>query len=173
MPRYYFHIATDTEVFPDAAGMEVPDDAAAHHYAIQLISKIMLHDPEERDWRGWRVEVVNSEQAAVLTVLYPRYQWAPRTAFEYGAAPFGRRTNWPVKLLNLLCIAGSAMFISAAPEQAITNESFSCIETVGSLTYTFNSGHPSSGAGILRIDPADDTDRKPRKTARERKWIER
>ena len=152
MPRYYFHIATDTEVFPDAAGMEVPDDAAAHHYAIQLISKIMLHDPEERDWRGWRVEVVNSEQAAVLTVLYPRYQWAPRTAFEYRPPTFGRRTHWPLKLLNLLCIAGSAMFISAAP--AIARESFSCIQTVGSLTCTFNSGHPSSGAGILYIDPA-------------------
>jgi Domain of unknown function (DUF6894) len=71
MLRYYFNIASKDETFPDSEGVELTDDVAAHEYALRLISKIMLYDPEERDWRGWRVDVVDGRQGLVVTVLYP------------------------------------------------------------------------------------------------------
>jgi Domain of unknown function (DUF6894) len=71
MRRYYFNIASKGEVFPDSKGVELANDAVAHEYALHLISKTMLYDPEERDWRGWRVDVVDGRQGLVVTVLYP------------------------------------------------------------------------------------------------------
>jgi hypothetical protein len=61
MPRHYFHISKDAETFKDTDGFECQDLVAAHRYAMQLIFKTMLYDPEERDWRGWRIDVADKE----------------------------------------------------------------------------------------------------------------
>jgi Domain of unknown function (DUF6894) len=166
MPRYYFNIASKAEIFPDSEGVELADDVAAHEYALHLISKIMLYDPEERDWRGWRVDVVDGRQGLVVTVLYPRSEPVVRRAF-------GKRRHTPRYLLGFLWIAGTAMFFSAPTQQAAAGESISCIHTRGSVTCVARFGYPNSIAQILHVEAPDQPSDKTDKAARDSKWIAR
>jgi hypothetical protein len=72
MPRYYFHVATKTNFLPDNEGVHVQDEAAAHEYALRLIFQAMLYDSEERDWREWRVDVVDERKTVVLNIEVKR-----------------------------------------------------------------------------------------------------
>lgn len=70
MPRFYFHLAGAGETFPDEEGCELSSLSAAHGHAMRLALKVLAMAPEDRDWRGWRVEVERDTEP-VLTVLFP------------------------------------------------------------------------------------------------------
>jgi hypothetical protein len=166
MPRYYFNIASKAEVFPDIEGVELTDDAVTHEYALRLISKTMLYDPEERDWRGWRVDVVDDRRRLVLTVLYPCSGPVLRRTF-------GKRKHLPLYLLNILWIAGAAIFFSAPTDQAAARSSMSCIQSRGSVTCVASSDYPNSIASILHIEASDQPSDNADRAAREWKWMAR
>jgi hypothetical protein len=71
MPRFYFHISTIDDVFPDEVGVDLADLAAAHDCALQIMHKTMLCDPEEQDWRGWMIKIADAKCRTCLTLLYP------------------------------------------------------------------------------------------------------
>jgi len=164
MTRYYFHIRTKDEAFLDIEGMEAPDDATAHEYALHLISKTMLYDVEERDWRGWRVDVVNSRQGPVMSVLYPCRKWVLHRTF-------GKRKHTP-RQNPMVCIAGCALFFIAVAEQAVAGNTVSCVQSGGSMT-CITSGHSQSIPSIMHIEVPDDAHERAGRTAREQKWISR
>ena len=161
MPHYYFDIVAKTEAFPDAEGITLPNDAAAHEYAINLIAKTMLYDPGRS--RGRRIDILDARQALVLTVLYPcREPQRPRRTF-------GRRIQPPLNLLNLLCVACS-MFFGDTPKQAVAGSSVSCIRSGGALICTTNDGSPTAAVGILHVEPVYDAHERANRAAREQKW---
>jgi hypothetical protein len=166
MPRYYFNIASKAEIFPDGEGVELTDDVGAHEYALNLISKVMLYDPEERDWRGWRVDVVDGRQGHVVTVLYPRSGPVARRTF-------GKRKHKLQHLLGFLWIAGTVVLFSASPKQAAAGDSISCIQSGGAVTCVANFDYPNSVAKILHIEARDESSDKTDRAARDSKWIAR
>jgi hypothetical protein len=71
MPRFYFHISTIDDVFPDKEGVELDDLAAAHDCALRIVYRTMLCDPEELDWRGWMIKIADAKCRTCLTLLFP------------------------------------------------------------------------------------------------------
>jgi Domain of unknown function (DUF6894) len=166
MPRYYFNIASKGETFPDSEGVDLTDDVAAHEHALRLITKIMLYDPEEWDWRGWRVDVVDGRQSLVVTVLYPCSRPGPRRTF-------GKRRHKFHYLPGFLWIAGAAVFFSTSTSQAAAQNSISCIHSGRSVTCVASSGYPNGIAKILRIEASDQPGDEANRAEREQKWIAR
>jgi hypothetical protein len=74
MPRFYFHLSAPDQFFPDNLGSEVPDLAAAHVRAVQLMDRLNMfgaiadHSP---DFQRWIVHVVDEESRPAITVLFP------------------------------------------------------------------------------------------------------
>jgi hypothetical protein len=166
MPRYYFNIASKGEIFPDTEGVELTDNAGAYEYAVHLISKTMLYDPEERNWRGWRVDVVDGKEGPVVTVLYPCSRPLLRRAF-------GKRKHKPFCPLAILWIAAAAIFSSAPTIQAAAGNSVSCIQSGGSVTCVASSGYPNGIASVLHIEAAERLADKADSAAHEWKWMAR
>jgi hypothetical protein len=71
MPRFYFHISSRENVFPDEEGVELADLATAHDCGTQIMHRTMLYDPEEEDWGGWMIKIADAKGRSLLTLLYP------------------------------------------------------------------------------------------------------
>jgi hypothetical protein len=77
MPRFFFHIVTPEEKFPDDAGAELPDAHAAHQRALRLIGRVMLctelqNEAVSERWSRWVVHIADAHGRNVLSVLFPR-----------------------------------------------------------------------------------------------------
>ena len=57
MPRYVFVLCHSSfaNLQDDAAGMELPDDAAAREFAAKVMSGLVWQ--QEDNWAGWTMEV--------------------------------------------------------------------------------------------------------------------
>ena len=73
MPRYFFHVRTDTEIECDEVGLELPGPAAARNQAmlgaLDLANDMAMRG---RDTAGWTLEVVNEAGHILERVLLPR-----------------------------------------------------------------------------------------------------
>jgi hypothetical protein len=164
MPKYYFHISNETEVFKDVEGFECPDLSAAHRYALQLIFKTMLYDPEAHDWCGWRISVTDSNGVRALTVLYPSVARIPQRSF-------GRRARSPqLKLLCFVALGGSLM-AGTAVSQPVSGV-LSCVEARSSFSCTASELNHGSIARILQLPSADDRDSE-QSSSRHQRWLTR
>lgn len=67
MPRYFFHIVSDTNPVRDARGVELSGLNAAHWHAMHLIYRLRTHAIEAGD--DWVVEVSDESGARPLVVL--------------------------------------------------------------------------------------------------------
>jgi hypothetical protein len=109
MPRFYFHISTRENVFPDEQGVELADLATAHDCGTQIMHRTMLYDPEEEDWGGWMIKIADAKGRSLLTLLYPARKPTPRKTF-------GLRTGvWHAPLLGFV---GWAALIGLADMQS-------------------------------------------------------
>jgi hypothetical protein len=74
MPRFYFHLSTPDEDFPDIIGSDVSDLVDAHSRAVLLAKRVTMlsrfadHAP---DFRRWTVNVTDERQRPVFTVIFP------------------------------------------------------------------------------------------------------
>jgi Domain of unknown function (DUF6894) len=91
LPRFYFHVSTIDDVFPDQEGVELADLAAAHDCALRIMHRTMLSDPEEQNWRGWMIKIADAKSRTLLTLLYPARKPIRR-------ATFGQRTSFSVRI---------------------------------------------------------------------------
>jgi len=80
MHWFYFHVELFGVEIPDDRGVQLPDLAAAHACALQIMRKTMAHDPDERNWRGSTVKIADEQRRTLLTVLY-----------HHGRTTFGKR----------------------------------------------------------------------------------
>ncbi len=74
MPRLFFNLSTPEQHFQDQIGAEVSDLAAAHARAVRFASHVMTFcrlTDDMPDFRRWQVQVIDEEQRAVMTVLFP------------------------------------------------------------------------------------------------------
>jgi hypothetical protein len=82
MPRFYFHLSSPGEDFPDNIGSDVRDVVDAHSRAVLLakrmtmVSRLADYAP---DFRRWAVNVADERQRPVFTVIFPTNS-APRDA---------------------------------------------------------------------------------------------
>jgi hypothetical protein len=163
MARFYFHVSQGRETFRDTDGFDCADLAAAHRYAVQLIYRIMMYDPEERDWRGWRVDVTDVNDHRALVVLSPSGDWTPR-------GTFGRRKVSPVRLKLVVSVALVAVVMSFETAASQTLSAIlSCVQTTSSLVCVRAEG-AGSIAAIRSVPPSDET---KERRARQGRWIER
>jgi hypothetical protein len=74
MPRFYFHLSTPNEDFPDNIGSDINDLIDAHSRAVLLAKRVTMlsrltdHVP---DFRRWTVNVTDERQRPVFTVIFP------------------------------------------------------------------------------------------------------
>jgi hypothetical protein len=161
MARHYFHIANGTEVFRDTDGRDCVDLAAAHRYAMQLIYKSMVYDPDQRDWHGWRVDVTDAEGYPVMSVLYPSNLQLPR-------ATFGQRTR-----INLSIICGAVLGLGLSSAAAVSQpiaDALVCVRTEATLNCSHLDGRGNAGI-ILHVEPSADAEQRARAANREREWM--
>jgi hypothetical protein len=91
VPRYFFHIS-DSVIYPDEEGSDLPDIAAARIEAVS-VAGTMLRDHAGNFWETgeWRV-VVTDEARVVLFSICCQALAAPTPAFIYapktGPTPF-------------------------------------------------------------------------------------
>jgi hypothetical protein len=73
MPRYFFHVRTDTKIECDKVGLELPDLTAARDQAIlgarDLANEMALRG---RDTAGWTLDIANEAGQILERVLIPR-----------------------------------------------------------------------------------------------------
>jgi hypothetical protein len=105
LPRFYFHVSTMDDVFPDEEGVELADLAAAHDCALRIMHRTMLSDPEEQNWRGWMIKIADAKRRTLLTLLYPARKPIRRE-------PFGLRTG--VSRVPLLCCVACMVLLGLA-----------------------------------------------------------
>ena len=74
MPYFYFHLSAPDQFFPDKIGSNVPDLAAAHMRAVQLIDRVSMFGAmadASPDLQRWTVRVVDENYRPVITVIFP------------------------------------------------------------------------------------------------------
>jgi hypothetical protein len=74
MPRYYFHLSTPDEDFPDNIGSDVGDLADAHSKAVLLAKRVTMFSRfanRAADLRRWTVKVTDERRRPVFTVIFP------------------------------------------------------------------------------------------------------
>ena len=79
MPRFYFHVSTIDDVFPDEEGVELADLAAAHDCALRIMHRTMLSDPEEQNWRGWMIKIADAKNPVSILNDNPAHVDGPIT----------------------------------------------------------------------------------------------
>ena len=72
--KYYLHVPSECRVYDDDRGAMLSDLATAHRRAVSLISKCMSLDPEEQDWRGWRVKIADDTGRTLVVVPFTTVQ---------------------------------------------------------------------------------------------------
>ena len=69
MPRYHLSSVDGTRE-PGLGGVELPDDQAAHAYAVRFAGGVLQSEPSLIWKHGrWRVEVVDDDSALLFTVI--------------------------------------------------------------------------------------------------------
>ena len=71
--RFFFNLASKDNTISDTRGREFLDLAAAHRHAMLLIQKMIQLD--DMDWRGWSINVTNTSNRSVLSVLFPQMSY--------------------------------------------------------------------------------------------------
>jgi hypothetical protein len=82
MPRFYFHLSTPDEDFPDNIGSDVSDLADVHSRAVLLAKRVTMFSrfaDRAPDLRRWTVNVTDERQRPVFTVIFPTNSAPPRT----------------------------------------------------------------------------------------------
>ena len=69
---YYFNIRTDKgALYDDPEGLTLPDLTAALHEALALARDSLAEGHQKaKDWRGWRVEIMDRSNEHLLTVAF-------------------------------------------------------------------------------------------------------
>jgi hypothetical protein len=76
MPRYFFHVAEDSE-FRDDHGIDLPDEHTAKLHGVMMLGKILREEPQAF-WASGQIEVTaTKDDGAVLFTL--------KTSVEPGA----------------------------------------------------------------------------------------
>ena len=76
MPRYYFHLRTPDESFPDVVGAEICDLTTAHAKALDLAVGVMSYGAFaklEPSLQRWTVQVVDDCKQPAITVIFPNH----------------------------------------------------------------------------------------------------
>jgi len=130
LPRFYFHVSTMDDVFPDEEGVELADLAAAHDCALRIMHRTMLSDPEEQNWRGWMIKIADAKSRTLLTLLYPARKSIRRETS-------GLRTGF--SRVPLLCCVGCMVLLGLVSHSAAA-PSPSCAKSGASFTSVHSSG---------------------------------
>lgn len=69
MPRYHFHLKRGAERIDDAIGVDLPDDAAAHAVAREVVAEqLARHEGGVGDLDGWQLEIADGTGRPVATI---------------------------------------------------------------------------------------------------------
>jgi Domain of unknown function (DUF6894) len=164
MSRFYFHISTIEDVFPDEEGVELADLAAAHDCAMKIMYRTMLSDPEEQDWRGWMIKIADAKCRTLLTLLYPARKPIPRKTF-------GLRTGF--SRAPLLGVVGCTVLLGLPDIHSAAASSLSFVKSGASFTCVYNSGNRNGVARTLDVRHSKAAEQDTGSTERERDWIAR
>lgn len=76
--RYYFHLVSSQEVILDPTGVEISDPRTARHVARRMIYEVH-QEPDQitKDWRGWRMDVVDPSGNVILSIPLDATQFIP------------------------------------------------------------------------------------------------
>lgn len=67
--RCYFHLVNGHEIIEDDTGVEVPDLAKAHAFALQTIEDVRAEAIQfGESWQDWRLDVVDSSGTILLSI---------------------------------------------------------------------------------------------------------
>ena len=71
MPVYFIHFSSADQLYEDLEGVDLPDDAAAHEYAI-LDARYLMDEgiAKPHEWSVWKVEVVNEAGRQLLNLSF-------------------------------------------------------------------------------------------------------
>ena len=69
MPRFYFHLNSDTHSIPDMEGKQLASLNAAQDHALKLIDKIITYVGND-DEENWLVKVTDNEFGTELIVPF-------------------------------------------------------------------------------------------------------
>jgi hypothetical protein len=69
--RFFFHFSSREDSVLDADGVELKDLKAAHAHALGIIADMIAMFSDAEDWRGWRIEITDTNWRTLLTVLFP------------------------------------------------------------------------------------------------------
>ena len=71
MPVYFIHFSNADQLYEDLEGVDLPDDAAAHQYAV-LDARYLMDEgiTPHCEWPVWRVEVVNEAGRQLLSLSF-------------------------------------------------------------------------------------------------------
>lgn len=68
--RYYFHLRNAYGISLDEVGTRLDGPGAAAGEALRVARLIMREPSSYQDWRGWAVQVVDQNRAAVFVVAF-------------------------------------------------------------------------------------------------------
>lgn len=71
MARFFFHFSSREDSVLDMDGVELRDLRTAHAHALAIIRDMMAMFSDAEDWRGWRIEITDTDWRTLLTVLFP------------------------------------------------------------------------------------------------------
>ena len=71
MPRYFFDLVDDKKVY-DKKGVSLPNDKAAHQYALTFARELMQTQPElmGESWQAWSIQVCNGKFDRILKIPF-------------------------------------------------------------------------------------------------------
>jgi len=71
MPRYYFNLKRRDGTLVDPDGLDLPDQAAAREYALQVISELTRNANVRA--RAWRLAVMDQDRQPCFELLFASY----------------------------------------------------------------------------------------------------
>jgi len=71
MPHYYFNLKRRDGTLIDPDGLDLPDEAAARQYALQVIGELMRNATVRT--RGWRLAVTDQDREPCFELLFASY----------------------------------------------------------------------------------------------------
>jgi hypothetical protein len=71
MPKYFFDLVDDQKIY-DKKGVTLPNDKAAHQYAVTFAHELMETKPElmGESWLAWSVQVCNGKFDRIMRIPF-------------------------------------------------------------------------------------------------------
>ena len=85
MPRYFFHIVHQDGWVRDHEGTELADLGRAYTHAAFFLEHVAGYFDEHSDWRGWLINVTDTNGSSPLTVLFPAATNKPASSLQQGS----------------------------------------------------------------------------------------